>query len=450
MAQLPNIVIFHVDNISQGDFGCYGGGIAIGASTPNVDRFARDGCMLTNYNVEAQCTPTRSALMTGRYSVRTGCTSALPGVGLVKWEKTIAASLKTLGYRNAILGKWHCGNEPGRYPTDHGFDYWYGIGETWDVSLWPGDKWFQKAGFEPEHMLESTGPGHLEHVKVLDADVRRNVDLEFLDKSEGFMRDAVAADEPFFLYFNHSCVHFPTLARAEYAGSSNGGEVADCIQMLDGDFQRLLDMLDALGVRDNTIVIFAGDNGRDTTFHAPNNQNAPGNWRGGYFSTYEGNNRTVCIAQWPGRIRNGASDAMVHCTDWYPTLLHLIGHGERLPQDRVIDGVDQSAFLTGAQDNSNREHFLMFFDELFVGMRYRNFKVLTHLVEHGAAPIQKLATPHLYNLTVDPSESTPYNYGQMHSWVMYKLFTPIAIAFQQSLAGDAVPKGAPVDFNPKR
>jgi arylsulfatase len=449
VSSLPNILFVHVDNVSQGDFGCYGGGIAIGAETPNIDRFAEAGLKLTNYNVEAQCTPTRAALMTGRYSLRTGCVSALPGHGLVAWEETIARALKKLGYRNACLGKWHCGNEPGRYPTDHGFDYWYGIGETWDVSLWPDDKWFRQSGFEPEHMLESNGPGQIDHGKILGPEVRRNIDLEFLEKAEAFMREAVDADAPFFLYFNHSSIHFPTLARADYVDSSNGGDVADCIQMLDGDFQRLLAMLDAFGIRGNTIVIFAGDNGRDTTFHASNNQNAPGNWRGGYFSTYEGNNRTICLAQWPDRMLTGASDEMFHCTDWFPTLLNLLGHGELVPVDRVLDGVDQSAFVLGLQPTSNREHFLMFFEDLFVGMRYRNFKVLTHKVENGAAPIEKLATPHLYNLTVDPSESTPYNFGQMHSWVMYKVFGPVAAAFQRSLQGDAVPRGAAVDFNPK-
>jgi arylsulfatase len=449
MTDRPNLLFFHVDNISQGDFGCYGGGIAIGAKTPNVDRFAADGLTLTNYNVEAQCTPTRSALMTGRYSLRTGATSALPGCGLVRWETTIAQSLKGLGYRNAILGKWHCGNEPGRYATDHGFDYWYGIGDTWDVSLWPEDKWFQRSGFEPEHVIESTRPGLVEQVKVLDRQVRKDIDLEFLDKAEAWMRESVKAGEPFFVYFNHSSVHFPTTPRDQYRDTSDGGEVADCIQMIDGDFQRLLDTLDTLGVRSNTIVIFAGDNGRDTTFHAPNNQNAPGNWRGGYFSTYEGNNRTVCLAQWPGRMRTGATDEMFHVVDWYPTLMHLLEHGDRLPTDRVLDGVDQSRFIAGEQDHSEREHFMMSFDDQFVGMRYRNFKILTHMVEHGAAPIQQLATPHLYNLTVNPDENTPYNYGQMHSWVLHRVFIPKLAEFRRSLHGDAVPKFAPVDFNPK-
>ena len=139
----PNILFFHIDNISQGDFGCYGGGFPQGAETPNVDDFAAESLLLTNYNVESQCTPTRSALMTGRHSVRTGCVTALPGSGLVAWEITVAQPLKELGYRNAILGKWHVGEGEGRYPTDKGFDYWYGINGSWDQAMWPQDRWFQ-------------------------------------------------------------------------------------------------------------------------------------------------------------------------------------------------------------------------------------------------------------------------------------------------------------------
>lgn len=177
------------------------------------------------------------------------------------------------------------------------------------------------------------------------------------------------------------------LPRAEYEGSSNGGVVADCLQMLDGDFKVLLDKLDELGLRDNTIVIFAGDNGRDNVFHAPGNRSAPGPWRGGYFSTFEGNNHTACIIRWPQRIEPRKSDEMMHITDWFPTLLNMIGHSEYVPTDRVIDGCDQSAFITCKQEHSNRDYYPMFFDHLYVGMRYKNFKVLTHKIEDGAAPI---------------------------------------------------------------
>jgi arylsulfatase len=404
--------------------------------------------MLTNYNVEAQCTPTRSALMTGRHSVRTGCTTVLPGAGLVAWEKTIASQLKELGYRNAILGKWHAGKGAGRWPTDHGFDYWYGISGTWDEAMWPTDKWFQQEDLEPEYVLESTTGSDVKNIKVLDKDVRRDIDLDFLEKALKWMEDSTEKDEPFFIYFNHSNIHFPTLAREEYIDSSNGGAVADCLQMVDGDFGTLLAKLDELGIRDNTIVIFAGDNGRDTSFHAQNNRNASGPMRGGYFSTYEGNNRTVGIIRWPNKIEPRKSDEMIHVVDWLPTLLNLIDEDESIPTDRVLDGVNQSDFITGAQAHSNRDYFPMFFDQLYVGMRYKNFKVLTHQIEVGSAPIQKLAIPHVYNLTVNPDEDLPYNFEEMHSWVLYKIFIPKTMQLRASLEKDSVPLGAPLDFNP--
>ena len=451
MNDKPNILFFHIDNVSQGDFGCYGGAFALGAKTPNIDQFADESLLLTNYNVEAQCTPTRSALMTGRHPIRTGCITALPGSGLVAWELTIADQLKELGYRNAIYGKWHCGEEEGRYPTDKGFDYWYGINGSWDAALWPQDKWFQREDFEPEHVLESKGSGDLREIKVLDAEVRRNIDLEFLEKATQWMDDSVQKKEPFFIYFNyfnHSNVHFPTLPRKEFEGSSNGGVVADCLQMLDADFRTLLNKLDSLGIRDDTIVIIAGDNGRDTSFHAPNNRSASGVWRGGYFSTYEGNNRTIGAIRWPNVIEPRSSDEMVHVVDWFPTLLTMIDHNESIPTDRVIDGVDQSDFVAGKQEHSNRDYFHMFFDRRHVGMRWKNFKVLTHRVESGPSPVEELAIPHVYNLTVNPDEDTPYNFESAHSWMLYKVFMPKAMELQESLKLDNVPFGAPLDFNP--
>lgn len=448
MSDKPNILIFHVDNVSIGDFGCYGGAYPLGAKTPNIDQFAKESLMLTNYNVESQCTPSRSALMTGRHSVRTGCISALPGSGLVAWEVTIADKLKELGYKNAIYGKWHCGEEEGRYPTDKGFDYWYGINGTWDVALWAEDKWFQKENLPYPRILQSTGKGDLKEGAILNAEVRRNIDLAFLKQAQNWMEEATDNKEPFFIYFNHSNVHFPVLPREEYQNSSNGGAVADCIQMIDGDFKVLLDKINELKIQNNTIVIFAGDNGRDTSFHGPNNRGASGPWRGGYFSTYEGNNRTAGIIRWPGKIEPRTSDEMMHIVDWFPTLLSLIDNEDHLPKDRVIDGCDQSAFIRGEQENSNRNYFHMFFDHLHVGMRYKNFKVLTHKIDDGPASIQQLAIPHIYNLTVNPDEDTPYNYEQCHSWVLYEIFMPKTKELQESLKQDSVPYGAPLDYDP--
>jgi arylsulfatase A-like enzyme len=448
MSSNPNVLYFHVDNTSVGDWGAYGGAYTLGAKTPNVDRFASDGLVLQSYAPEAQCTPTRSALMTGRYAIRTGCITAIGHAGLVTWEVTIADKLKELGYSNACLGKWHCGETIGRLPTDNGFDYWYGPPQSWDNAMWPDDKWFKDEGLEPAYIMESKAKGDLRNIKVLDRDVRRDIDLEFLDKACHWMEDAKQKDQPFFLYFNHSNIHFPVLPRAEYKDKSKGGPVADCIQMIDGDFQVLLDKIDALGLRDNTIVIFAGDNGRDDCFHAPGNRGSSGPWRGGYFSTYEGNNHTACIVRWPGKIKPGKSDGMMHVTDWFPTLLGLIGHPEKVPTDRVIDGVDQAAFVTGQQEQSNRIKYPMYFDALHVGWRYKNFKVLTHKIENGVAPIQQLAIPHLLNLTVNPDEDLPMQYEDAHSWMLYKVVPTLNAELYASLKKDSVPFMAPLDFNP--
>ena len=448
MSNRPNILVFHVDNTGVGDWGAYGGAYPLGAKTPNVDRFANEALVLQGYAPEAQCTPTRSALMTGRHAIRTGCITAIGHAGLVTWEVTIADKLKELGYSNACLGKWHCGETPGRLPTDNGFDYWYGPPQSWDNAMWPDDKWFKDEGLEPAYIMESKAKGDLRNIKVLDQDVRRDIDIELMDKACHWMEDAKAKDQPFFLYFNHSNIHFPVLPRAEYKGSSNGGPIADCIQMIDGDFQVLLDKIDALGQRDNTIVIFAGDNGRDDSFHAPGNRGSGGPWRGGYFSTYEGNNHTAGIVRWPEKIKPGKSDEMMHVTDWFPTLLTLIGHPEKVPTDRVIDGIDQAAFVTGQQEKSNRIKFPMYFDSLHVGWRYKNFKVLTHKIENGFASIQQLAIPHCINLTVNPDESLPMQYEDPHSWLLYKVVPALNAEHYASLKKDSVPFMAPLDFNP--
>ena len=166
------------------------------------------------------------------------------------------------------------------------------------------------------------------------------------------------------------------------------------------------------------------------------------------FSTFEGNNHTACIVRWPGKIGPRASDDMMHVSDWFPTLLNMIGEQGQVPADRVIDGCDQSAFVTGRQEHSNRNYYPLFFDQLHVGMRYKNFKVLTHKIEDGAAPIQQLAIPHIYNLTVNPDEDAPYNYDPGHSWVLYKVFAPRTRELRESLKKDCVPFGAPLDFNP--
>ena len=135
----PNIVFFHVDNLGYGELGCYGGGVLRGAATARIDAFAREGLQLLNYAPEAQCTPSRSALLTGRYAIRSGNhTAAGAGSegGLVAWEQTMGDLFSGAGYATMCMGKWHVGAEEGRWPTDHGFDEWYGPPHSYDEAFW--------------------------------------------------------------------------------------------------------------------------------------------------------------------------------------------------------------------------------------------------------------------------------------------------------------------------
>jgi arylsulfatase A-like enzyme len=158
-AARPNIVYFHVDNLGLGELGCFGGGILRGADTQRIDQFAAGGLQLSHFVVEPQCTPTRPALMTGRHPIRSGNhTIALGGNngGLVAWERTMGDILAEAGYATACFGKWHIGAEDGRWPTDHGFDEWYGPARTYDECLWPGDPWYDGDRDGYSYMHEGT------------------------------------------------------------------------------------------------------------------------------------------------------------------------------------------------------------------------------------------------------------------------------------------------------
>jgi Sulfatase len=153
----PNIVFILMDNLGYGEPGCYGGGILRGAPTPRIDKLATEGTRLLNFNVEAQCTPSRSAIMTGRFAIRSGTQSIPIGGGLdglTQWELTIAKLLSNAGYATAHFGKWHLGSEQGRLPNDQVFDEWFGIPRTTDEAFWPSDPQAKAAGVPFMHMME--------------------------------------------------------------------------------------------------------------------------------------------------------------------------------------------------------------------------------------------------------------------------------------------------------
>jgi arylsulfatase len=334
----------------------------------------------------------------------------------------------------------------GRWPTDHGFDEWLGIPRTWDESLWPDDPWYDPKRDGITNVLESRKGEKVREVKQLTQEVRRDIDAEFLARSKAFMKRSVEANKPFFLYFNHSLMHFPILPRAEFKGKSGQGEWADCLLQLDADFGTVLDDLKELGIDGDTIVVFSGDNGPEEMEPW---RGHPGFFDGSYFTGMEGSLRTPCLVRYPGRVPPGAqSNEIVHITDMFTTLLRWAGTDA--PGDRVIDGVDQRAFLEGKQKNSAREGFPYWMGETLYGVKWRDFKLAFHMQKTLAEPAQKLATPYLINLIVDPKERKPFDFPYVHSWTAIH-FGKILKEFAASVRREPlIPAGAPLDHVPRR
>jgi len=440
----PNILFMLVDNLGYGELGCYGGGATRGAPTPRIDRLASEGLRLTNMNMEAQCTPSRSAILTGRYAVRSG-THSVPfgGVadGLTQWEVTLAEALSEAGYAAALNGKWHLGSEDGRLPNDQGFDEWFGIPRTTDEALWTEAPGWSPDIMPPEQMMEGR-KGEKSHVLgVYDVKQRRLIDAEITRRSIDFMERQVKAGRPFFAYACITQPHLPTLPNPAFAGKTGNGDWADMLTEMDHNVGAMLDAVDRLGVRDDTIVIFASDNGPE--FVRPWDGWA-GPWRGQYFTAWEGGIRVPFMVRWPGHIPAGrVSDEIVHCVDLFPTLAAITG--ARVPADRPIDGVDQSRFWM-AQAKSARESCLIFCADRLQAVKWRNFKIHFYLQETMVSPAQKLGIPLLFNLYVNPQEDVTKT--ATDSWVIGPALKAVG-AFEASVKRyPLIPMGTPDPYRP--
>jgi len=445
----PNVVYFLVDNLGMGELSSYSGGPYRGVTTTRIDNFAKEGMMLLNFAPEAQCTPTRSALMTGRYSIRSGNhTVALAGShgGLVKWERTLGDIFSDAGYATAIVGKWHIGDSPGRWPTDHGFDEWYGIPRSYDEALWPDDPWYDPKRDPVTHVVEGRKGQLVHELEQLTVEVRRNIDVEHMKRAKDFLKRSKDAGKPFFLYFDHSMLHLPVIPRAEFKGKTRSGDWADSLLELDTDFGTLLDYLTELAVADNTIVVFSGDNGPE---EAEPWRGTAGYFEGSYFTGMEGSLRTPAMVRYPGHVPAGQkSNEIVHITDMFTTL--LLWTGLEVPKDRMIDGVDQRPFFEGRQANSNRDGFPFWLGSELYGVKWHQFKLI--LVEQKTLtdPALPLPNPHLVNLDTDPKEREPIDYPYIHTWVGVH-FDKILQDYEESVKREPlIPAGAPLNFVPKR
>jgi len=430
-SEKPNILIILVDNLGYGELGVYGGGELRGAPTPRIDMLAAEGMRLTNFNVEPQCTPSRSALMTGRHPIRSGTTKVVWGMlyGMVGWEKTMPELLSEQGYATGMFGKWHLGDTKGRFPTDQGFDEWYGIANTTDESQYSSQyQYDDKVGLKPFVQEAKRGEGP-KTVKPYNLTERRLIDAELTRRAIDFMGRETKAGKPFFAFVPLTQVHLPTIPHPDFSSKTGNGDFADSVVEMDYRVGEMLDAVKKLGIDDKTIVIFVSDNGPEEVAAY---RGTSGFWRGNYFTALEGSLRAPFIMRWPSKVPAGkVTNEMVHIADLLPTFAGVGGY--QVPTDRMIDGIDQSDLFFSANGHSKREGFPVYNGDDLFAYKWRNWKV--HFIELNSmfGNPQKRNVPLVYNLIKDPKESL--DIAPESTWILPVVMSRI-VAFQKTLQAE--------------
>lgn len=397
IAAPPNVVFIMADDLGWADVAFHGGN----APTPNLDRLAAEGLELAQHYVAPVCSPTRAALMTGRFWSRMGVTTptnerALP------WETTtVATALRSVGYDTCLIGKWHLGSLPDEGPNRFGFDHAYGS-LAGGVSPW--NHRYKKGPFTHTwhrngELVEETG-----HVTPL-----------LTDEAIGWLESR--GDAPFFLYVPYTAVHLPLKEPQEWLDrvpDSIEGEVAQhyaaSVMHLDHSVGRILAALDRLGLRDNTLVVFTSDNGGSTAENndlkypddnCPNGRLVGNNdpLRGEKGSLYEGGTRVTTLVSWPGHVKPGRVDAPVQIADWMPTLCGLAGF--RPTDDLRWDGTDISGLLTEHRPPAERPLYAV-----GPGGRSRSLRLGDWKLVVTRTPADRPDKHELFHIAEDASEAT--------------------------------------------
>jgi arylsulfatase len=458
-ADKPNVVLMLADNMGYGDLGAYGsGGEMRGMPTPRIDQLANEGLMLTQFFVEPGCTPSRAALMTGRYSSRAGLGGIIIGgtpLTLQDGEVTLAELFKSRGYATAMVGKWHLGAEKQSLPVNQGFDeYHVGILETTDGTLYPES--MRRSGM-PEstvvakqpYIWESVaGSDELKKVRPYDLEYRRQIEGDIARGSADYIKRQAKTKEPFFLYIGWSQVHYPGLPHPDFEGKSGAGPFGDSVMELDHRTGQVLDAIAEAGIEDNTIVIWLSDNGPAQT-QAHNTDymgSSPGPFRGEVGDALDGSLRVPGMIKWPGRIPARKSNEMVSIHDFLPTLATITG--AKVPQDRPIDGVDQSDFFLGKSEQSGRESLITFIDNEIAAVRWRKWRMYPRqfIASSGnpsalgvsAYRIDGTGYPAVYNIERDPREL--WNVVGVEAWVIGEYLRLVG-EYQASLKEHPNPPG---------
>ncbi len=325
----PNVIIIFTDDQGYGDVGVFG---AKGYTTPNLDRFSREGVKFTNFHVaNAVCSASRSALLTGCYSNRVGIFGALgPSAthGINSAETTIAEMLKTRGYATGMAGKWHLGHREPFLPNRHGFDESFGL--PYSNDMWPFHPEAKKGTYPPLPLYEN---GRIVDPNITP-DKMRNLTTWYTERAVSFIERH--KDRPFFFYLAHSMPHVPLAVSDKFKGKSEQGLYGDVIMEIDWSVGEVLRTLAKNGLERDTLVIYASDNGPWLSYG--NHAGSAGPLREGKGTAWEGGTRVPSIMRWPGHLPAGAvSDNYIMTIDLLPTIAGRVGAS--LPP-LPIDGLD--------------------------------------------------------------------------------------------------------------
>lgn len=462
----PNILILWGDDIGISNLSCYTDGL-MGYKTPNIDRLAKEGVRFNHYYGEQSCTAGRAAFITGQSVYRTGLSKVgLPGakLGFRDEDPSIAELLKPLGYRTGQFGKNHFGDRDEHLPTMHGFDEFFGnlyhlnAEEEPELPDYPDPEEFPnfKARFGPRGVLhcwaDGNGGQRIEDTGALTKKRMETIDDEFLAETRRFISDAKNADEPFFVWFNTSHMHFRTHCKPESKGQAGRWQSEYHDTMIDHDrhIGQLLDLIDELGLAEDTIVMYSTDNGPHmnswpdagmTPFRNEKNSN----WEGAY--------RVPCLVRWTGKIPQGeVLNGIVSHLDWLPTLLAAAGEPEI--KDKLLkghqvgnknfkihlDGYNQLDYWTGKSEKSARKEFFYFSDDGdLTALRYDNWKFVfmeqrcTGTLQIWAEPFVSLRLPKIFNLLTDPYERADVTSNTYWDWMLDHAFMLIPA---QSFVGE--------------
>ncbi|TNF89746.1 MAG: arylsulfatase [Gammaproteobacteria bacterium] len=443
----PNILVIWGDDIGQSNISAFTFGL-VGYRTPNIDRIAKEGMMFTDYYGEQSCTAGRSSYITGQSVYRTGLSKVgVPGaeLGLSEKDPTIAALLKEYGYATGQFGKNHLGDKDEHLPTNHGFDEFYGnlyhlnAEEEPENEDYPKNPAFRER-FGPRGVIKSSADGEIQDTGPLTRKRMETVDEESVAAAIDFIKRAHAQGKPFYVWWNGTRMHFRTHVKDSLRGISGQDEYADGMVEHDLHVGQLLDVLDELGIADNTIVHYSTDNGPHmntwpdaamTPFQSEKNTN----WEGGW--------RVPSMVRWPGRIEAGSvTNEIVHHMDWFPTYLAVVGAPdikERLKAGGVraigrsyrvhLDGYNMLPLLTGETETGPRDEVFYFSDDGdLTALRKGDWKML--FMEQKARttmrawiePFTPLRVPLLFNLRRDPYERAYFTSNTYYDWMLDRVF----------------------------